>query len=63
MIKVRQQVIVVDRHPVLGPPKTSASVQQRAGRAVRRGRQHARTRGRARHKGQRERAGSAGDSC
>jgi integrase len=27
MIQVRQQVIVVDRHPVLAPPKTSASVR------------------------------------
>ncbi len=27
MIRARQQVIVVDRHPVLGPPKTSASVR------------------------------------
>jgi integrase len=27
MLTVRQQVIVVDRHPVLAPPKTSASVR------------------------------------
>jgi hypothetical protein len=27
MIQIRQQVIVVDRHPVLAPPKTSASVR------------------------------------